>query len=137
MQYITGIYAMNLQCSLDTCGDWHKSALNWDNIKFGDTEESIFGEYGLETHTDVPEHAGEFLVANHVRAGLDMIDSLDFAHAQGLREEFICDEKYTKEILEGVAKIWDYSDEEKRLKIDSFMLREYRLDWFNFKRCLK
>jgi len=23
MKYITGIHALNLPCSLDTCGDWH------------------------------------------------------------------------------------------------------------------
>ena len=29
MKYISGINALNLPCSLDTCGDWHTSALQW------------------------------------------------------------------------------------------------------------
>ena len=32
MEYITGQYALNLSCSLNTTGDWHTSALNWKNV---------------------------------------------------------------------------------------------------------
>lgn len=31
MEYISGIHALNLICNLDTCGDWHQSAIQWDN----------------------------------------------------------------------------------------------------------
>lgn len=31
MKYVSLIHALNLPCSLDTCGDWHTSALQWDS----------------------------------------------------------------------------------------------------------
>lgn len=30
MRYITGIHALNLPCKLETSGDWHISAIQWD-----------------------------------------------------------------------------------------------------------
>jgi len=47
MQYITGIHALNIPCSLDTTGDWHSSWIQWKHPRIRDTEDSIFGEYGL------------------------------------------------------------------------------------------
>jgi hypothetical protein len=29
MLYLSGIHALNLPCSLLTCGDWHTSGINW------------------------------------------------------------------------------------------------------------
>lgn len=37
MLYITGVHALNIECELDTTGDWHTSALSWDAIKMRDT----------------------------------------------------------------------------------------------------
>lgn len=47
MRYITGIHALNLPCSLKTCGDWHTSALKWVDITYADTESSILGDWGI------------------------------------------------------------------------------------------
>lgn len=36
MKYLSGIFALNLMCNLNTFGDWHTSAIDWKNkINFG------------------------------------------------------------------------------------------------------
>ena len=49
MKYITGQFALNLPCSLGTCGDWNTSAMNLANLRFSESDGSIFGDYGIET----------------------------------------------------------------------------------------
>ena len=131
MEYITGIHALNLSCSLLTCGDWHQSALKWEKLTYRNTEDSIFGEYGIEQCSVVPEHQGTYAVANHIRALLDLIEIGNFAVAQGMNEDFICNDDYTEEIFEMVTKMnnlpyWN--------KIDEFMGRKYHSKWLNHKR---
>lgn len=130
MRYITGIHALNLSCSLETCGDWHTSALRWENIYFKDTESSFFKDWGIEENRSIPEHTEIYSVANHIRALLDLLEDSKFTVAQGMREDFICNESYTQMIFEMVHSM-------KKLKnwddIDSFMKKEYRLDWVKYK----
>ena len=99
MKYISGAFALNLPCSLDTCGDWHASALDWSKLELRESDNSIFGEYGIERCNCVPEHTGEFNVANTLRALLDLLADGNFAVAQGARDDFICNDKYTDEFL--------------------------------------
>ena len=88
MKYITGIHALNLPCSLPTFGDWHRYGIQWKNLTIRDTEKSIFGDYGIEEYSKVPEHPGTFKVANHIRALLDMLAEGQFGYAQGMRKDF-------------------------------------------------
>jgi len=130
MRYITGIHALNLECSLDTCGDWHTSALRWVDITWGDTDDSIFGVWGIEYTKKIPEHTGKYAVANHIRALLDLIVDGNFAVAQGMREDFICNEIYTDMVLD---KVMELKEHKKWSEIDKFILREYKLDWIKYK----
>lgn len=131
MKYVSKIYALNLSCDLKTCGDWHCSALNWENVELNESENCIWGEYGIEHNKKIPEHNGTYNVANHIRALLDMIEDLDFSNAQGMREDFICCEEYTKEIFEKVSMLFDSPNWKM---IDRFMLNEYFEDWIRYKR---
>lgn len=126
MKYITGIHALNLNCSLDTFGDWHRSALRWDEIKFNESTNSFFGVYGLEVHDDIPENLGEFIVANHIRALLDLLLEGNFAAAQGMNDYFIGNPKYNNEIFSKVMKMKDLAHWDK---IKLFMFNEYGSDW--------
>ena len=55
MKYVTGVYALNLQCSLDTGGDWHQPCLDWrDSIRFKDSGNSVLGDFGIEEITFMP-----------------------------------------------------------------------------------
>jgi len=78
MRYITGIHALNLPCSLLTSGDWHQSGLRWEKITYRDTEDSIFGDWGIEQCSVVPKHEGTYAVANHIRALLDLLEIGNF-----------------------------------------------------------
>ena len=54
MKYISGIHALNLRCSLETCGDWHASGIQWKNLTVRESSDSVFGDYGIEDNSSVP-----------------------------------------------------------------------------------
>ena len=130
MKYITGIHALNLSCSLETCGDWHRSALQWEHPNIKESETSFYKDYGLESNHKIPEHDEYFTIANTIRALLDLLYDRRFPIAQGMNEDFICNDKYDDEIFNKVyeMKELDYWDE-----IDLFMQKEYRTKWLKFK----
>lgn len=134
MFYITGKHALNLDCSLDTCGDWHTSALKWEKVTTSNSNKRHFKDWGVEWGKKIPEHTGTYNVANHIRALLDLLEDGVFSVAQGMREDFICNESYTPLVFDMVYELrnskylkCDWSD------IDAFMKREYRLDWLNYR----
>ena len=131
MQYLTGKHALNLNCDLITCGDWHQSALRWVDLTIRESSDSIFGEWGIEFDKKIPEHTELFSTANHIRALLDLIAEGNFAVAQGMRDDFICNDAYTPLVFKKVSMLkgmphWD--------KIDAFMSREYKMQWVNYKK---
>ena len=130
MQYITGIHALNLNCSLDTPGDWHQSAIQWTKPRMRESTGSIFGEYGIEQNSHIPENPGNFFAANHIRALLDLLEEGNFPTAQGMRDNFIDNPKYTKEIFRKVMLLKGLSHWKK---IDKFMGKEYMMEWVKFK----
>ena len=134
MQYITGIHALNLPCSLLSCGDWHSSALQWKRLDIRDSDSSFFGNYGIEYCSSVPENEGTYAKANHIRALLDLLEIGNFSIAQGMNQDFICNDDYTNEIFNKVAQMialphW--------YEIDSFMGMEYYSKWLDYKRQAK
>ena len=136
MKYITDIHALNLPCSLGTTGDWHTSALQWKTLHIEESDNSPFGNWGIEIDSEVsiPENPDCTLpVANHLRALLDMIEQGRFSLAQGMNGNFIDDDTFNDEIFEKVSLLKDYPN---WCDIDSFMEREYKMAWVNFKRLL-
>lgn len=131
MLYLSGIHALNIECQLDTCGDWHQSGIQWNNLKLLDSKESIFADYGIEVNKKIPGHDKLFNVANHIRALLDLLLQGNFSLAQGMRDDFICNEKYTKEIFN---KVFLLKNEAHWNEIDKFMSKEYMSEWIDFKR---
>ena len=131
MKYVSLIHALNLPCSLQTSGDWHCSALQWENPNILNTEDSIFGEYGIEKNKIIPEHSGRYNVANHIRAILDLLYVGNFTVAQGMNKDYICNSKYDKEIFEQVIKMINFPHWDK---IDRFMTKEYLKKWVDYKK---
>lgn len=129
MQYVSGIHALNIKCSLDTCGDWHAAALQWSHPCIHESQGSLFGDYGIELDRTIPEHSEKFAVANHIRALLDMLERGQFALAQGMRKDFICNDSYDGEVFEHV---WAMRRLSNWPAISSFMGREYAMRWLNF-----
>ena len=129
MKYISGIFALNINCDLDTCGDWHQSALKWDSFTLLESENSIWGDYGIEKNKVIPGHSVKYNVANHIRALLDLIQQYNFVLAGGMREDFICNDKYNKEIFE---KVYMLRNSNRWNDISRFMGKEYCLKWIDF-----
>ena len=73
MKYISGVFALNIEDSLETCGDWHTSALDWNRIRLVESDNTIFKDYGIERDKKIPEHTGVYNVANTLRAVLDLM----------------------------------------------------------------
>lgn len=132
MKYITGIYALNLPCSLETCGDWHTSALDWQklNSKLRESDNSLFGDYGLEVCDTVPENTGSYYIANTLRALLDLLIDDNIGEAQGIKDDFICNDRYTIEFFEKVIELRNLPNWER---INDLMSKEYLFEWDKFK----
>lgn len=136
MLYITGVHALNIPCRLDTCGDWHSTAIQWDNPNFEESSNSIFGEYGIDENISV-SFLGEqkkYNVANHIRALLDLMVDDRLGIVQGIRDDYICNDKYTKEIFEKVILLKNRNNWKD---IDQLMSKEYMMEWINFKKSQK
>ena len=130
MRYVSGIHALNLNCSLETTGDWHQSALRWKDVTFRDTENSVFGDYGIEYDKEIPEHEGKFAIANHLRALLDLLEEGKFTVVEGMKDDYICTDKYDREFFQKVvllknSVLWH--------KIDAIMANEFMMKWKKFK----
>jgi len=131
MQYLSGIHALNLPCELVTCGDWHQSAIQWERLNLLNSENSLFGNYGIELNKEVPRHTEVFNVANHIRALLDLLQQSKFSIARGMNEDFICNDTYMEEIFKKVTLM---KNEENWSAIDRFMGKEYFSKWLEYKK---
>lgn len=131
MKYLTGIHALNLSCSLDTCGDWHSKSINWKHPDFRESNQSTLKDYGIEKNKSVKylNTKQTYNVANHIRALLDMLIVGNYGYAQGLKDEYICNDKYTYEIFQYVIKL---KNEKNWDEINNFMEKEYKLKWLDF-----
>ena len=128
MEYVTGVHALNLGDRTVTPGDWHFSALDWCHPMILDSEVSPFGDYGISLG-EVP-FRGIMPVASHVRACLDLIEQGLYGSAQGMRENFIDNDAFDREIMDQVWKLRGRSD---WLDIDRFIGHEYLCDWLDYK----
>ena len=133
MKYVTGRHAMNLPCNLGTWGDYRTSAVNWDKLTILDSEDSVFGDYGIETGRTISFLADnkEYNIANHIRAFLDLLTIGDYASAEGMKEEYICDDSFTEEIF---AKVSMLRSRPNWQIIDLFMEHEYLNQWELYKK---
>ena len=131
MQYITGQHALNIPCPLLTCGDWHQSAIQWNYPLFRNSNDSVFGDYGIEKNVAIPEHTEKYNVANHIRALLDLLEMGKLSLAQGMNNDYICNDDYTQQVFNQVMRLSHspfWSD------IDRFMGKEYLAAWLTYKR---
>lgn len=130
MKYITGVQALNLPCKLNTTGDWHSQWIHWEPLEFAESDDSFFGDYGIELPKQVPFHSKPYFVANHIRALLDLLYGQKFSNTQGMKNDYIGNDEYTNEIFEKVysmhvLNIWP--------QIDRFMEKEYKMQWIRYK----
>jgi hypothetical protein len=133
MKYITGLHALNIQCNLNTGGDWHADTLNWslEKIPFKDSEKSVWGDYGIEKSKKIRENDGLYNVANHIRACLDFIEDGKLIAAKGMRRDYICDDKYMSQIFEKVSMLKNNINWHQ---IDNLIGLEYYRNWLDYKK---
>lgn len=142
MKYITKYYALNLNCSLKTNGDWHQSALDWnlDKIQWKESKESVLNEWGIEKTNTIPSHQGEFYFANTLRACADLIEEAanlaikengykPFKCLKLMYDEWIGTPQYNEEFFNNIILFkehpaWNY--------IEYFINSEFRIEWINF-----
>ena len=129
MDYITGIQALNIRCTLDTCGDWHSVCMDWSNPTISNSETSVFKEWGLEGPKSVPDNSKKYYVANHIRACLDLMEKGQTRFLYGMRDDFICNDNYSRVIFEKVIQLKDSC---YWLDINNLMIHEYRMQWLGF-----
>lgn len=128
--YISGIHALNIENSLETCGDWHCSALDWKRIELLDSEKSVFKDWGIEKGKEIPEHTGLFNVADDLRAVLDMmVHEENLRFLKFFRDDFFGTDLYNQEFFEHVLLLknaghWD--------GINRLMQHEFMHDWYSF-----
>lgn len=130
MKYVTGIHALNMICNLNTDGDWHQSALRWEDITIRNSEESFFGNYGIEKEKAIPYTNLYMPTANHIRACLDLIYERKFSVVQGMKDDFIVVSEYDNEIFK---KVYEMKNLDFFNEIDDFMKKEYLFKWTNYK----
>lgn len=128
--YLSGLHALNIQCELETCGDWHQSALDWNKITLYDENSRFFGSYGIERDKTIPEHSGLFNVANTLRACLDLIEDGKYSILYGMKNDFLGTTKYYCELF---SKVYEMRSLDNWHDIDSFMSEEFLMEWIRFK----
>lgn len=130
MLYVTGVHALNLEDSLETCGDWHNSGIRWDNVRFRETEGSIFGDWGIEGLAEIPEHGGKYMFANTLRAVLDLMEEgVLLGWLKGFRNDFFCTDKYNDVFFEKVYELRKLNHWEG---INELMTREFMQEWLDY-----
>ncbi|MFP7696950.1 hypothetical protein [Trueperella sp. LYQ143] len=129
VQYVTDIHALNLASNTETTGDWHASAIQWRKLYIAESDNSLFGLWGIELNSPLPirEHEGQrFNIANHLRALLDIIAAGRFPIAHGMRKDYIGNDAYNDTIF---SKVLLLRHQDNWPDIDAFMRKEYGLSW--------
>lgn len=131
MKYITRVQALNIEDSTECCGDWHQSSMNWSKLDLAESDDSMFGDWGIEVDKTVPEHNEHYNVANTLRAILDLLQNRDnLGYLKGFKDDFLCTDKYNQEFFE---KVYELNDKVGHWKdIDRLMQLEFMWDWDNF-----
>jgi len=130
MRYISGIHALNIPCQLNTTGDWHASAIQWQNPHWRDTKNAFFGDWGIEQGHEIPEHQGTFAVANHLRACLDMLEEGDYSNLCGMYHDYLGNDIYLSIFFQ---KVWSMHNLANWPEIDCFMEKEFLMKWLRFR----
>ncbi len=128
MQYITGLHALHCPCSLQTPGKPYHG-VDWTYPATADTDNTFFKDYGIEVNESVPAHGPSTLIANHLRACLDLLSEGKTQPLVGLKREIIANNQYTAELFDKVITlkempIWN--------EVSWFMGCEYGLQWLDF-----
>ena len=126
MKYISNEYALNIPCSLKSSGDWHYNSYPVEKAKLFDSNESYFGDFGIEEHVI---NNKTYFVANHLRAILDLMFCKKFDFLKGFKDDFIVVNDYNSLFFN---KVYEFKNSNIWNDVNNLMKEEYMLDWINF-----
>ena len=126
MKYISNEYALNIPCSLKTSGDWHYNSYPVEKAKLFDSNESYFGDFGIEEHVI---NNKTYFVANHLRAILDLMFCKKFDFLKGFKDDFIVVDDYNSMFFDKVYELrnldmWD--------EVNFLMKEEFMIEWLDY-----
>jgi len=88
---------------------------------------TVFSVTGsIEYNKRIPNHEELFSVANHICALVDLVDEGNFAVAQGMKEEYICNDIYTPTVFNPIILL---RSSDNWSAIYNFMLKEFGDEW--------
>lgn len=128
MNYVTGMHALNLMCPLGTTGDWHSASVDWNNLEFKESEDSVFGDFGIYEGKILGK---KYHIADHIRASLDFLEDGKFMLAGGMRKDYLDDDPKFDEIV--FEKCLLLKDSELWDKIDAFLSKEYKSRYWKWR----
>lgn len=134
MKYISGIFALNIPCSLDTTGDWHRSSLPWDKVDIKESDNSPLKDWGIEKDVYVRELNGRYNVANTLRACVDFLDTDKYLSAEGMRKDYLGNDKYNQELFNAVYSLKPYKTPKQWELISRIMEKDYMMKWLNYRK---
>ena len=133
MKYISGIFALNIPCPLGTTGDWHRSSLTWNKLRLHESDDSVMKEKGIEKDVYVRELGGRYNVANHIRAIADLLDDGDYVTAEGMRNDYLDDDRrFDSTLFEYVYALKETKSECDWWRISLRGEQDYMLKWLKF-----
>ena len=133
MLYISGLYALNLPCKLKLQGDGHMSSLDWNKVKYLESKDSIFEDYGIEVGYSNEELGLQHVnKANYIRACLDLLEHGKYSVLKNFMSKWLDTDlqELQTEIFNQVFKLSSSSNWDQ---VDDFMDHEYLMNWVRFK----
>lgn len=112
-------------------------SLDWSQPIILESDKSVWGDWRIEPLEKdfLPPALKKNLEsvafqADHVRALADMIAYGFYTRASGMSEEYLDGDAYDVDLFEHIFLLQSQSN---WTDIDTFMTKEYRLTWMNFK----
>lgn len=128
MKYISGLYALNVPCSLKTTGDWHYKSYPINKAKYNESDNSIYKDYGIENYE---KDNIKYNVANHLRAILDLMVDNRLDQLKGFKNDYIVVSDYDNMFFD---KVYEMKTLKNWQDIDDLMGSEYMLKWLQYKK---
>ena len=134
MKYVGGIIALETPCERNSVGTWgvpKRYYIDENLFKLKDTEDSPFGEYGIEKDKII-KHREYCLynVADHVRVYLDMLYECQFDELRGLYHECIKDLRCRSDIF--AYTFYKLRNLDVFPKVNKFMCEEFGNAWLSY-----
>lgn len=133
MKYVSGLFALNLPCSLNTTGDWHRTSLPWDKVEIKDSDKSPLKDFGIEKNIYIDELNANYNVANHIRACVDILDEGRYTLVSGMRYDFFDNnEDIIPDLFNCVFSLKSQKTQKEWESISQIMEKDYMLKWIVF-----